>query len=285
MHRQILYLTLSTMVMATGCIEEYDLGINENHNIIVIDAMITDQDAYHYVYLSRSGEYGPNGEKQTPVEAEISLYDDEGHEWKYEKDLEWDYYVLMDSTLTAGHMYTLKVKADGREFSATQYMCPPPKVDGITFAKHTTKDSNLYFPTLHFTDSFPNEVNYYLFDNFYQRRMTLYSYKHIQYISDEGMKDKIDGIELGRTIGDPEHESYNGLWYGVDFHYQLYTLSKDNYEYFKALESQITNDGGTYKPNPVNPPTNFKGKDVQGQFIAASEVYIEGTVDYTNIVR
>lgn len=49
-------------------------------------------------------------------------------------------------------------------------------------------------------------------------------------------------------------------------------------QFYGAVEAHLTSDGGVYSPTPTTPVTNFSGRNVQGQFIAASCTVFNGTM-------
>lgn len=63
------------------------------------------------------------------------------------------------------------------------------------------------------------------------------------------------------------------------------TISKTNYDYFGVMADQINNDGGIYKPTHTSPVSNFSGKDVQGQFIAASVMEFYNVITEYKVVE
>ncbi|MBP5364305.1 MAG: DUF4249 family protein [Bacteroidales bacterium] len=180
-----------------------------------------------------------------------------------------------------GHTYTITVEADGRTFTSTQTIQPVPKVDAVKFFTHDSPEGPLLSPSLYFNDVQPDRTNYYVFTNLYQyHRITASSYFYVFLapFSDENQSSEISGLHMSLGMGAVKDQKKDGFGKGDYYYYELYSISKENYEYYKSMENQLTSDGGVYRPNPSTPLTNFSGENVQGQFVAASKTIMCGRI-------
>jgi hypothetical protein len=64
---------------------------------------------------------------------------------------------------------------------------------------------------------------------------------------------------------------------GSDFEIKMYSVTKEAYDFYKALISQFRNDGGVYSPTPASAPTNIDNNAL-GFFRASAVNVIKGKV-------
>lgn len=279
---------IAAMLAVSSCVEEYDVAI-PNSELVVIDALLADADSVSTVFVRLSGETsGQMRDDNYPaLDADVTLSDDAGHEWKYTDLGGGRKHRLEYADMPAGRHYTLTVRVGDKTYSATEYMCPAPEVKDLKFYYRKTWDESLWCPILFFSDRYPNEENYYLFTDRIRWVRNDYAQQspYLMYLSDEGLRENLNGIRISLGMGADAMDKGIGLMMGDEYHYEFYTISKRNYEFYRGMESQITNDGGVYKPNPSNLLTNFSGDNVVGQFVVSSMVVLEGRVTRKNTVK
>ena len=287
---------IAFIVSLTGCVDDFDIIIKDRHELIVIDAIVTDLDSVQTVYIRRECEqlWQSNVHNNYPPIKDVTVHieDDEGWNADFE-DTSSDrnltkgrVFSLSGHQFEPGRTYTITVRVADREFKATETMVPPPDIDGIKFYSKQSKDDDTEWrPILYFSDNQPNTDNYYLFSESLSwiRGGSQSRYVALQRLSDAGFRENLDGVVLDLGWGAEWYMS-SLLSFGDPYNYTLLTISKSNYDYYGVMEDQINNDGGIYKPTPTSPPTNFSGKNVQGQFIAASRVNFIGRVFIDNII-
>lgn len=279
MNKITLYIAaLSAVFGVSGCVDDYPVIIEGQSGTIAIDAMVVDIDTVQEVFIKKSGdEYFKNGhygEDPEPIkDASVKIADDLG--WSaYFEDEEGlgRRFRLTGHKFESGRTYTITVTAEGRTFTATETMVAPPKVNGLKFYEHSTKDDYIWSPILYMEDSAPGENNYYLFTgNGFSRNYYAMHFMEIMRLSDEDLRSDMNGVKISLGIGATAN-SCSGVGLGEMFSYSLYTISKRNYDYYGVIEAQLTSDGGLYRPTPTSGVSNFSGENVQGQFIAASGV-------------
>ncbi|MBP5364306.1 MAG: DUF4249 family protein [Bacteroidales bacterium] len=180
-----------------------------------------------------------------------------------------------------GHTYTLTVEAEGRTFTATQTINPVPKVDKVKFFTHDSPEGPLLSPSLYFNDVRPDRTDYYVFTDIFQHhrvRASAYFYVFLAPFSDENQSTSVNGLHMSLGMGATQNQKGDGYSAGNYYYYELFSISADNYDYYKTMEKQLTSDGGVYRPNPSTPLTNFSGEHVQGQFVAASKTFMYGQI-------
>lgn len=66
-----------------------------------------------------------------------------------------------------------------------------------------------------------------------------------------------------------------------DYFIEMHSLTKEAYEYYKALIQQFRTDGGGYSPSPASPPTNLDNGAL-GFFRASAVNRVDFKRDYGN---
>jgi len=159
-----------------------------------------------------------------------------------------------------GHTYTLRVITEGKTYNASAYMPPVPDIDSVGYIKKISeKDGQEYYiPLLFFAD--PQGIsNYYLIQLITEessRSMTAKTLWQFSILSDAFLDPYINGLNIELGIS-PRGIQYPLLMEGDSIYVALFSLTKDAYDFYKALINQFKNDGGVYKQVPASPPTNI----------------------------
>lgn len=275
--------------LATSCVEEYDLKINNEQEYYVIDAIINDVDTVHVVNVYRNGDLCDTWEPAIE-DITVKIEDQNGWNAEYENTKNGREFTLYGQPFEAGNTYTLTVKIGKQTFRATEYMCPLPVIDSLTFYSHSTLDeAEVFSPIVYMHDSQPDRDNYYIFTDQYHLGENRYHWSHshflyIDYLSDKGMKEEMSGIRISIGMGAYDGQKGAGVHLWERYYYEILTVSKENYEFFKAMSNQLSSDGGIYRPFPITPRTNFEGNGkVLGQFMACSKHIFEGILTIDDI--
>lgn len=272
------------LCVCTSCVEKFDIDYGDHSELIVIDARVTDIDDIQTVYIRRDKEsLGYRYEPYYPPfdDASVHIEDDNGWSADFEDQDRGRKFTLEGHKFEPGRTYTLTVRVGDRVFKATEKMIPLPDIEGLKFFSKDSKDEETaYWPILYFRDNQPDVDNYYLFESDDNRNSDASRYISKQRLSDEGLRGDLNGIVLELGMG-AEWFMDTNVDFGDTYYYSFMTISKSNYDYYGVMADQINSDGGIYRPTPSSPVSNFSGKDVQGQFIAASKIefYDEVTED------
>jgi len=167
--------------------------------------------------------------------------------------------------------YELKVEVEGEIYEAEATMFPIQKMDSISFSRKQVEkeNQNLYVPLANFTDPL-EEDNYYLFRplsvgvNMETQDTGMWLNKGvdpwlISVFSDEYINGKhaslniTEGIKTDRYWMDGNFDVYPGKLVGI----QMQSISKEAFEYYKSLISQLNFTAGVFHPAPANAPTNI----------------------------
>ena len=65
------------------------------------------------------------------------------------------------------------------------------------------------------------------------------------------------GLKVSRGATPRGIDFYPVYWEGDSTYLALSSLTKESYNYYKALLDQFENDGGAYKPTPASPQGNI----------------------------
>ncbi|MCQ2202983.1 MAG: DUF4249 domain-containing protein [Bacteroidales bacterium] len=285
------------LIFLSSCVEEFDIKVDGQPELIVIDAVVTDIDSVQTVYIRRDREVLLQSHvfnKYPPIkDVTVHIEDDNGWSGDFEDVSEnWEeidegrVFQLEGHQFEPGRTYTITVHVGDRVFKATETMIPLPDIKGLRFySKNTKDDGSRYQPMIYFTDNQPDVENYYLFSRRFDviRCESESRYIPLQRLSDVGFRGDLDGIALSVGYGAEEYFTYD-LELESCYYFDFMTISKSNYNYYGVMEDNINNDGGVYKPSPTSPLTNFSGDNVQGQFIAASRIGLQGKVTLDNII-
>lgn len=178
----------------------------------------------------------------------------------------------------AGNNYFLKIVTEGKEYQATCFMPPVPKVDSIGFQELVSdKDGWINrVPLIFFKE--PQDVqNYYLFDhtNGYFDRNSFAVWRY-SILSDTYLDPYVNGlkIDLGASVDSYQITDLPSV--GEEYVFKMASLTRESYEYYKALIDQFKYDGGAYKPTPATPPSNISNGALG--FFRASAVTTKVTI-------
>ena len=175
-----------------------------------------------------------------------------------------------------GRTYFLKIISGDKEYFSSSYMPPVPEIDSLGYIKKISeKDGHEYYIPLLFFHEPQDTENYYLIqlekDNNY-RMLSLRSNWPFSVISDKFLQPYVNGlnVSLGAT---PRYSEQRLYWKGDSIYLGLNSLTRDAYNFYKALLQQFKSDGGTFQPSPASPPTNISNGGLG--FFRASSVSVK----------
>jgi len=267
-----------------SCIDDYDLKHRYDDPRLVVEGVITNQNGPYFISLTKSRlglTYDPYGTKYDPNsiirrqvgverinDAEVyitdkteSVTDTLIKSWTLFRNtpLAYDstgYFGLYQTKKIKGipgHTYSLTVKWQNKEYHAECFMPPLPPMDSVqfNFNKGEVGKSDFNIPLLYFKEP-QNEQNYYLFMTPGNDRVWPYSI-----LSDEYLKEYVNGLDVCKGVA-PDYwmNAYprEGM---MDYFIEMHSLTKEGYDYYKALIQMFRTDGGGYSPSPASPPTNM----------------------------
>lgn len=188
----------------------------------------------------------------------------------------------------SGHTYFMKIIHNDKIYESSAYMPPVPEVDSIGYLKKIKeKDGQEFFsPLMYFKE--PQMIdNYYLIqlsDDISLRSGYGSSNWPFSIFSDDFLELYVSGLNI--SLGtNPRGIEYPFYMEGDSIYVTLSSLTKEGFNYYKALLEQFGNDGGAYKPTPASPPGNISNGGL-GLFRASSvsegRTYIPRISNYNN---
>jgi hypothetical protein len=292
-----------------SCTEEYKVDLQDIDPKLIVECSLLDIDSVHYVKLSLSKASFSKAETDTtlfgivnkfqPVtDALVIISDNNGtidtligepdsvYYWNplindslfglNDFSLSKGYYCSRKLKLSSGITYFLNIQWKGDEYNSSSYMPIVPKIDSVGYAytQGETGKENYYIPYIWFKDD-PNTRDYYLF-----KTGDISGVWSRAILSDEFLKTEVNGIDVfkGEAIDYWRNAyPYSGMPYKIEMH----SITKEIYDYYKALIGQFRNDGGVYTPSPASPPTNISNGAL-GYFRASSVQVVEDIMPYPN---
>ena len=271
------FLCITLGLAIYSCTESYDVNFKNYEPKLVVDAQILDIDTIHYICLTLSkssfqsyqemdGKDHPTAiEHFEPVkDAQVQVIENAEDTFNFvnknlnieysKKTKENGYYWSKTLKIKAGNTYTLKINWQNKEYTSSCYVNQVPKIDTVTFELKDAPSigkEKFRIPYIWFKDN-PATKDYYLFltnnaGNAVWSRAIL---------DDEFLASEVKGIDVfkGESIL-YWRNAYPYEHWGVRI--EMHSISKEVYEYYKALIGQFRNDGGVYTPSPSSPPSNI----------------------------
>jgi len=275
-----LILLVAISLITNSCINDFELDTGDGSPLVVIEGQI-DNDGNNYVRLTynnpslQSLDHEPfTITNAIPVKhATVIVKDNTGYiEIMKPATNEFNefkgYYTAENLIGKAGNTYSLEVTIEGRTFTAKAYMPPVPEIDsvGLQFVQGNPGKPNSSQPLIYFSEP-QDKKNYYLTKtcigiNSIEPGINCRNIGELWNFSilDDNVLDAyVSGLNLndGET---PKGRDFNIPIFGFDIvELQMYSLTKEAFEYYEALIKQFNNDGGIYQPSPASAPSNIKG--------------------------
>jgi hypothetical protein len=295
-------ITILGIWAVTACVDLYDAGLNTNIKKLVVDGEITNLPGPYRVTLQQSSPFGTKDFSPPPFNAVVSIVDNLGNAETL-TDLGFGVFETVKTQGVVGRSYTLKIKiGDKKVYTSTpQTIKAPIKVDKVYSEFEPYKegsgtyiggDFNVYLDTQDPAAS----GDYY--------RWNYTNYEPIEFC--EQTRFKNDGgdfairqpccapcWEINKCLGCiylGSDQFANGKkinkQYIAKFPYnsispvfiqiEQKSLSKENYFYWKEIDSQINNSGGIFDTPPATVQGNVTNttdpKEQVLGFFAASGV-------------
>ncbi len=229
-----------------SCEKNIDLDLEDQSGKIVIEGNITDDTGPYLVKITKSVAY-TSAESYTVIEnAKVIISDNTGQSetLTYAGD---GFYVTNTFTAEPGRTYTLKVTAEGQQYSAQSTMPQPVLFDGLEQDSFMVAGEKSYTLLPIFTDP-PALGNRYLFifsvNNTSQRFFSVFS-------------DNVNnGLPNQRPLLMPNDKDGIKVKAGDTIHVEMQCIDQNIFTYYSAL-LQILDGGAGAGVTPANPPSNI----------------------------
>ena len=291
-----LILLVITSIITNSCINDFELDTGDSPLLVVIEGQI-DNDGNNYVRLTYSRSSLLTDSANNPFtyynnaipikDALIEIKDNQGYseimkpikisdnsDYNYPKFN--GYYKAKNLVGKVGNTYYLTVIVAGKTYTAEAYMPPVPKIDSVGLQRVEGlpgKDFSRQ-PLIYFSEP-QNKKNYYLTKICY-REIAPNATDTVKYdincrlngrvwnfsiLDDRYLDSYVNGLNLndGESPDGRDFNLYPDPYHLETPELQLYSLTKEAFEYYNALIKQFNNDGGVYQPSPASAPSNIKG--------------------------
>lgn len=267
-----------------SCVENFDLKLRDAESKLVVEGLITNQAGSYYVRLTKSTPGGLSSNTNSrnhednaeSVKNAVVIIADDFNQIDTLTQFDFDisdpdylwgphnqgFYKTNQLIGIPGHTYTLTIKYDGKEYRASSFMAPVPKIDSLSYYLKKTEivgKSDYYVPLLYFKE--PQDIdNYYLIQLSKDINSRIYSSSvlwQFSILSDDLLKPYVNGLNVSTGVTPREINIYPVYSKGDSIYVALNSLSEEAFNYYKALLDQFNSDGGYYNSTPATPPGNI----------------------------
>lgn len=300
-----------------ACQEEYNAMLDNVEPLLVVDGLITDQPGPHTITLSKTVRFQDDFAPSKVSGASLKITGSDDSVVFLEETQAGVYSTPADYYGVIGESYVLHITTpDGEEFlSAPQEIIAPLTIDSVfgqlgqeVFYLHSYVSDNVYVSAVDGTNTFlqtsggPEEQARYRFiSDLYLQYIIIYNNGMEAETFDYCWLKKTINDQLGTDLGNP-----NGLqqptdkvgfvirnrndfpYYGIgpqlfDMYRvminKIYTLNDDSFQFHKAKNEQLGDEGRFFDPIASQLPGNIEcttdpSKRVLGLFEASSEYVI-----------
>lgn len=271
---------LLTVLFLNSCETVIDAKLDTGPSQLSVDATITDQPGPQTIRLTQTSAYFDSSTPPAALSATVTVTDNAGKSYSFTDPDKDGYYVWQPTgNDTLGHIgrtYQLNIAFQGETYQASSKLNRVPTVDSITFAKKKLNP-------LSKTEGYRGE--------FYARDLPgATDYCRVKFYRNGELQNKPNNIILAQDGAFQGSADTDGLMFilpirrsiNPDSLYalndvvkvEILSLSKEAFEFWQELRTQITN-GGLFATPPTNVPTNIvntktSGKKAVGFFITSA---------------
>lgn len=255
-----IFLLIISFFLFTGCEKEIDLDLDDQSGNIVIEGNVTDQAGPYYVKITKSVAFTQNNSYPAVSNAVVVLSDNAG-QTETLKYVGEGYYETTAFTTAPGRTYTLKISAEGKQYTAQSTMPQPVVLEDLQQDSFMVAGEISYTLLPIFTD--PASLgNRYLFT------YTLNSNPNKMFaaFSDNVNNGMVNQRPLLLPNDDEDGESEKAK-VGDTVNVEMQCIDTHVFTYFTALLQIIDGGGPGGGVTPSNPPSNISN-DALGYFSA-----------------
>jgi hypothetical protein len=258
--------TFLIIIILAGCQKVINVDLNEAAPLIVIEGVITDGNGPYKITLSKSGSYFNQPELPPVSDAQVTITDNTGIVDSL-REVSSGIYLTSKTRGVPGRTYTLKVIAEGSEYSGTSTMMSHVKIDSLKLVK----DAGGHFgfgnqqdrvnTELHCFFKDPSEKNFYrirVFENDTARA------ENFRLYDDQYTNGKVTDLRVARA--NPGHT----------YRIELFSLDKSTFGYYRTL-ADLIHSNPIFGSTPANPNTNLSNGAL-GYFGASAVSYFNITI-------
>lgn len=244
-----LFLIIISLFLFTSCEKEIDLDLADQSGKIVIEANITDQAGPYYVKITKSVAFTENNVYPVIKDATVVLSDNTG-QTETLKYIGEGFYETKLFSAVQGRTYTLKVSAEGKEYTAQSKMPEAVLLDDLQQDSFLVAGELSYTLLPIFTDP-PALGNRYLFSYTVNN-----SGKTFEAFSDNVNNGMVNQRPLFLPNEDDDGDGEKTK-VGDTIHVEMQCIDTNIYTYYSSLLQIIDGGGPGGGITPSNPPSNI----------------------------
>lgn len=249
--KNIIFIIL-TLFLVTSCEKEIDLDLDDKSGNIVIEGNVTNQPGPYFVRITKSVAFTANNQYPAVSDAQVILSDNTGQTETLQYVGDGKYKTTAFTGVT-GRTYTLKIQAEGKQYTAQSSMPEVVNFDGLTQDSFAFGGETTYTLLPVFTDPIALG-NRYLF-NFTVNNVTKKTFEVFSDNVNNGLVNQRPLI-LPNEDDDDDPNSHKVVP-GDTIYVEMQSIDHSIFTYYSAL-LQISGDGGPGAGvTPSNPPSNI----------------------------
>lgn len=242
------FFIILSLFLLTSCEKEIDLDLADKSGNIVIEGNITDQPGPYYVKITKSVAFTQTNQYPAVTGAEVILSDNTGQTETLQYVGDGKYRTSAFTAVT-GRTYTLKVQAEGKQYTAQSTMPAAVNFDGLTQDSFVFGGVTTYTLLPVFTD--PAALgNRYLFNFTVNNKPK----KTFEVFSDNVNNGLVNQRPLFLPNDDGDDPDDVKVVVGDTIHVEMQCIDNNIFTFYSAL-LQISGDNGG-GVTPSNPPSN-----------------------------
>ncbi|WP_294315142.1 DUF4249 domain-containing protein [uncultured Chryseobacterium sp.] len=241
-----LFLSILSLFCLCSCEKDIDLDLEDQSGKIVIEGNITDDTGPYLVKITKSVAYTSDAYYTAIDNAQVIVSDNTGQAETLTY-MGGGYYKTTNFAAQPGRTYTLKVTAEGQQYSAQSTMPQPVSFDGLDQDSFMVAGEKSYTLLPVFTD--PAMLgNRYLF---------IFSVNNTSQKFFAEFSDNVNnGLPNQRPLLMPNDKDCIKVKAGDTIHVQMQCIDQNIFTYYSAL-LQILDGGAGSGVTPANPPSNI----------------------------
>jgi hypothetical protein len=276
-------LLISLVTIAFACVDKFDPGLKTNVRKLVVDGEITNKPGPYRVTLQQSSPFGTKEFSPPPFNVVVTISDDLGNSENL-VDLTGGLFETVKTQGIVGRSYTLTIKiGDNRVYKSTpQLLKAPVKIDKIYSEYIPYKDGSSTYIGGDF-QLFLDTVDPATKGDYY--RWNYINYDPVEYCLARRFKNDAGSFAIGNPCCEPCWDikpCLGCIYLGTDLYsngkkltknyiakfpynsikpvfllVEQKSISKENYYFWKQVDSQINNSGGIFDTPPVTVAGNI----------------------------
>jgi hypothetical protein len=248
------------VVILSSCTKVVDLKLSEPESKIAVEGMISNQAGGSFVRLAYTKGYLSSDARETIVDAQVSVRDNEGKLTLFSaSDQKGTYLPPAGFIGEAGKTYSLNVQYKGGHVSAQSTMSDTVSGSGVHMVKADITNPHLAagYHLMATIKKYKAEDSYMKAEVFINGKKRMTTADDIVVFEDL-LFEKNDELEGSLAFWEESMEEHKKPKVGDVVKLQLISINKETFEYLRAL-SETPTQGGLFGKTPANVPSNITG--------------------------